>query len=518
MNKAKYLNDVLTNMEAEEIISKQLKLLNLEDYGGQTFLKQHSLLEKLNMQALKNALMGGEDFILETFVTYEMIKPLIGELFICNQFRNFIYPKIKSEIVKRSSLKTYICLYHEAVVINLLENFFFHLTACQASEDLIIDVIEYCYTKVTKLLNVNKKYSKLSDEEKLSLKDQEDIECKSEEIDFSIAMACLSILRYFTDHLVNLSFPIRNHLLNVKDIPLILIPIMESKPWIKERKSKEGKTYTEIFDNNQWVKINSNENVVVKIPKIEAQIWISMFNILMNTDNNKKYEITEFRKSNLIRLRKYMNESLYDQIPPLQHLFRALEEISLMEFSAVPNSNPFIVEMIPSVYNKKLSEEEAQRISKIILEYFPTDPAKYKKDMEIISDVYSWNNLEYFMEDPKCASCGKDAANRCSKCKSEWYCGRDCQIKRWKLHKEFCGKMAELNLALEKEDKKKNNEFNNYDPVVKFEQIKEIKQKVLVQEIPRENLNVKNDREMTEKNGENDSNKKEVVNQFEELD
>ena len=66
MNKAKYLNDVLTSMEAEEMISKQLNILNLEDYGSETFLKQHALLEKLNMQALKNALMGGEDFILET--------------------------------------------------------------------------------------------------------------------------------------------------------------------------------------------------------------------------------------------------------------------------------------------------------------------------------------------------------------------------------------------------------------------------------------------------------------------
>jgi len=525
MNKAKYLNDVLTSMEAEDIISKQLKFGMLEDYASESFLRQHAILEKLNMQALKNALLGGEDFILETFVTYEMMKPLIGELFICNQFRTYIYPRIKSEVIKRSSLKAYICLYHEAVVVNLLENFFFHVTACQASEDLIIDVIEYCYSKISKLLNVKRKYGNFSDEEKLNLKSEEDFDCKIEEIEFSIAVTSLSILRYFTDHLTQLPFPVRNHLLNVKDIPLILVPLMEMKPWIRERKFRDNKKFTEIFENNQWNKI-TDDNVMAKISKIEAQIWLSIFNILMNSDNNKKYEITEFRKNNLIRLRKFMNEILYDQIPPLQHLYRALEEISLMEFSAVPTSNPFIVEMIPSLFNKKLNNEEIDRISKIILGYFPSDPSKYKKEMEIISEVYSWNNLEYFMEDPKCASCGKDAASRCSKCKSEWYCGRECQIKRWKQHKEFCGKLAELNQVL---DQEKDHSFNTSmnQVAVTNSNIREVKHKEIKKETSSKDVDTKikeayiEEEKIKYQNIQNPDNmkvQKEIVNEFEVLD
>lgn len=52
----------------------------------------------------------------------------------------------------------------------------------------------------------------------------------------------------------------------------------------------------------------------------------------MNAECRKKYELTEERKSVLLRvlesimqLRKYMNEVLLDQIPALSIMLRALE-------------------------------------------------------------------------------------------------------------------------------------------------------------------------------------------------
>ena len=66
--------------------------------------------------------------------------------------------------------------------------------------------------------------------------------------------------------------------------------------------------------------------------------------------------------------------------------------------------------------------------------------------MTIVSEVYNIDNLDYFMDDPKCGNCGLDATNRCSQCKSEWYCSKECQVIRWKNgHKEYCKKMKDLN-------------------------------------------------------------------------
>jgi membrane protease subunit (stomatin/prohibitin family) len=69
--------------------------------------------------------------------------------------------------------------------------------------------------------------------------------------------------------------------------------------------------------------------------KIEAQIWLTIYNMFLSQDTNRKYEITSFRKANLLRLRKYMTEVLLDQLPMLSGMLRSLEELSMTEVSSV---------------------------------------------------------------------------------------------------------------------------------------------------------------------------------------
>ena len=67
----------------------------------------------------------------------------------------------------------------------------------------------------------------------------------------------------------------------------------------------------------------------------------------MSQDNNKKYEMTEFRQNQLLRLRKYFSETLYDKIPQILNLYRSLEQMSFMTYGNSLTINPFIVEIIP---------------------------------------------------------------------------------------------------------------------------------------------------------------------------
>ncbi len=39
---------------------------------------------------------------------------------------------------------------------------------------------------------------------------------------------------------------------------------------------------------------------------------------------------------------------------------------------------------------------------------------------------------------PKCAFCKQPAAKACPKCLTEYYCGRECQLKDWSRHKRNC--------------------------------------------------------------------------------
>ena len=202
----------------------------------------------------------------------------------------------------------------------------------------------------------------------------------------------------------------------------------------------------------------------------------------MGQETSKKYEINDFRKRNLLRLKKYMNEVLFDQIPPLHDLFRALEELNLSNTNSTLTNNPFIVEMVAEISRslEKLNVKEiAQRHLNI---YFKS--ADLKKEYEILSDAYNLDNVEYFMEDPSCAACGKEATKRCSKCKSEWYCSKECQIKRWKNHKEMCKKLTEINESEESNKTKNSQKLINTKTSGPVDNITETKlNKVKIEEI-----------------------------------
>jgi hypothetical protein len=97
-----------------------------------------------------------------------------------------------------------------------------------------------------------------------------------------------------------------HQLMENTDIPLVLVPLLEQRPWI--RKNRKGED--EKFEDQKWTKVEPHEKG--KLVKVEAQIWLTIYNMFMTQASNSKYEITTHRKANLGRLRKYMNEVLID--------------------------------------------------------------------------------------------------------------------------------------------------------------------------------------------------------------
>ena len=494
MKKAKYLNDLMTQYESEEIISKKINEISFEQIGSAEFIEHHANLSKLNMQEMKNILTGGEDVIMTQFIDHDKLKLLIKELYTINTFKEKVYPTIKDKIISLSSIKTYFILYHEAVIVNLLESFLYSITACQASEDYLVDVIEYCYKMISKYisykmknpddtlnygnnsplfsdakdeeLSLEEKIKKINEQVKDKKNDIKEMEDKYKEIEFQIAMSSINILRYISDHLEQLPFPVRHHMMNVKDVPVLFVTLMELRPWRRKvmkynETSKKKEEIEEIYENNNWTSLMEH-----KYPKLEAQILITIYNLVMNQDNNKKYEITEYRQNQLLRLRKYFTEDLYDQIPQMMNLYRSLENMSLMTYGNTLTVNPFIVEMVPILSGNKifkLTEEQIKQIGNYVVKnhFENLTREKLAKELEPVNEIYNLDNIEYFMEDPVCAQCGKLANSRCSRCKSEWYCSKECQIKRWKEHKTVCKTLAALFKENENDLSKKKVEFNH---------------------------------------------------------
>jgi len=115
-------------------------------------------------------------------------------------------------------------------------------------------------------------------------------------------MICFSLIRFICDHVQDLSVGIVHQLMEANDIPCILVPLLELKPWIR----KNVKGDTEKFEDQKWQVVPEKEQN--KITKIEAQIWLAIYSLFSSQEANRKYEITTFRKTNLLRLRKYLNE------------------------------------------------------------------------------------------------------------------------------------------------------------------------------------------------------------------
>jgi zinc finger MYND domain-containing protein 10 len=305
-------------------------------------------------------------------------------------------------------------LYHEATVVNLLEVLMFHREAIEDCQDSMIELISYCYRKFLWLMNLGD--AKPKDQGKDLLKQTREDENKRQfiEIQFSCAIICISIVRFICDNLSSLNMPIVHQMTEVNDIPCILIPLLEEKPWLRTNSRGDQ----EVYEDQKW-QVRKDKN---QIPKVEAQIWLTIFSLFMCGEAQRKYEITTFRKSNLLRLRKFMNEVLLDQIPVLTEMLRSLEELSMMQEQTISSSNPFIVQLLPEIRNGILYKRNWKEIADFQRKtYFELSETEAKEEMKSIMALYSTDMLEDFLEQPKCGCCGNDAKNRCSKCKHEWY-------------------------------------------------------------------------------------------------
>jgi len=77
-------------------------------------------------------------------------------------------------------------------------------------------------------------------------------------------MIAFSLIRFISDHINELSVPIVHQMMEANDIPCVLVPLIELKPWL--RKNVKGEM--EKFEDQKWSVIPVAESN--KVSKIEA--------------------------------------------------------------------------------------------------------------------------------------------------------------------------------------------------------------------------------------------------------
>ena len=193
---------------------------------------------------------------MDAFVTHDKITLLVNDLLTAETWKAKVLPLILSDVAKLSSIKSYLCLYHEASVCNLLEVLLYHRTACEGSEDALVELIDYCYRKFINLTNRGDHYTKLREEtpvekdpkEMLKMSAADELTKHAKEIEFTCTMTALSLIRFVTDHMQGLSVPVVHQLMENNDLPCVLVPILELKPWLR----KNCKGETEKWEDQKW--------------------------------------------------------------------------------------------------------------------------------------------------------------------------------------------------------------------------------------------------------------------------
>lgn len=252
------------------------------------------------------------------------------------------------------------------------------------------------------------------------------------ELDFSVGLNCLVLFRSITDKIsTGLSLAVMRSMLVDHDFVTLMVLLLEMAPWIRESRSGY-----EVFNAMGWKRIKKEDlNIVTKL---EAQVWLSVMNLLLEKDSRQMYQYSSKKKATVMKLKDWMSEETVDQIPPLTDLQRYIEELSMM----IPpdNEQPSVsIQMVSSIRDDILLQVNATTVSsqeKLLLNSDSSLKAmSQERIMKSLIEVYNRSELD---QEQMCASCGDVATQRCSICKDQWYCSRPCQVKDWKIHKGVC--------------------------------------------------------------------------------
>ena len=431
--------------EAENLLAEAARAsgdLNLRKIGGNNWIEFHGKLETLNRLAHAQALDGTDEFVLDAAVRESGTLPkFVAELVTVEFWKERIFMQVKSAAAACAAVRGYLPIHNEVLLANFLEMLCFHSSAVEAIGDAAVDLVDFCARKIVKLHAIlpglRKTWAAPADvkaKSALTETTAEALQRQFDEAEFSVCICAINILRYLCEHRQFAPLTVRTRLLETHDVLMILVPLLDASPWSRVCSGKR-----ERFEDARWIP----EIEDGPLPKLQVSILLSIYFLTLSPDCRSRYDLTSsVRRDNLLRVRRYLNESVFDQLPPLADLLRALEELSIS--GQVPSALPgtlaasaFTVELIAEARaalegksRAELADIAEWQVKNVFKEEDREELIKLAKTANVIDE----NNWEV----PKCPVCEKIADQRCSGCRRVFYCSRDCQLSHWQKHKVIC--------------------------------------------------------------------------------
>nr|CAD7576537.1 unnamed protein product [Timema californicum] len=255
-----------------------------------------------------------------------------------------------------------------------------------------------------------------------------------EELAFNIAMRCITVLGYIAQNLDSMPVSVASHVFTVHDVPVLLASLIEHKPWSRPDSAGNKLTYID----GKWQHIEGE--AAHKVTHTEGQLWIAIRQLLLDPRCPAHYDINDTRKNQLIKLQCYLHDTLLDQLPPLLELKYWLAQLAVTN-APVSARRPFVLEVTTQMRSSLMSrsrkqwKELSRQHAQCMLRCSQQD---IRNVAQGLSETYDMDTLEMLEKPPACVTCGDQGVKRCSRCKTAWYCGRECQVKNWPKHKKIC--------------------------------------------------------------------------------
>ena len=351
---------VLDPSEAERHV-EQLRKFDVEEVGSSAYLKQHEVLEKLNVQAHQSAMSNSDEYVLEAMLTFEKVEVLVHDLMVIEAWKEKMYPELLDRVAGRNTMRMYFILYHEATVVNFLEVFLYHRHVVEALKDTSVEVIDYC---ARKLVRLNGGYDfraiEPADRSDKGVKEvaddlakrtpKEELAQHLTEIEFRVCIAAVSVGRMLCEHADALPLSAVSRITDTHDLLVLFIPLIENPPWTR-RLPDTGKWQKLV--EQKWTDVAPID--LLKVTKLEGQPWIAVYQLLAKEVFRERYHLNSFRKGQVLRARKFINDVLLDQLPFLADIQRYMDELAVMDVPESSNGNGsvFMLQQV-SVQREKL--------------------------------------------------------------------------------------------------------------------------------------------------------------------
>ncbi|KAM5234513.1 zinc finger MYND domain-containing protein 10 isoform 3-T3 [Hipposideros larvatus] len=376
-----------------DVVVRGLRSFPLREIGSGGWNHQHENLEKLNIQAILDATANQGEPIQELLVTHRKIPMLVEELIAVEMWKQKVFPVLcrLEDFKPHNTFPIYMVVHHEASIINLLETVFFHKEVCESAEDTVLDLVDYCHRKLTLLVARSGHGGPPEKEESQYSTPMQELQKQAELMEFEIALKALSVLRYITDCVDSLSLSTLNRMLSTHNLPCLLVELLEHSPWSRREGGK-----LQQFEGGRWQTVAPSEQQ--KLSKLDGQVWIALYNLLLSSEARARYCLTSFAKGQLLKI---------------PEIWERLERENRGKWQAIAKHQ------LQHVFSP--SEQDLQLQARRWAETYRLDV------LEAVAP-----------ERPHCAYCGAEASKRCSRCQNEWYCCRECQVKHWVKHGKTC--------------------------------------------------------------------------------